>query len=48
MKLMAAIAITVMIIGVIGLVVWLTEVTDWLIRIALIFIAIVAAVYCSL
>ena len=28
MKLMAAIAITVMIIGVIGLVVWLTEVTD--------------------
>ena len=48
MKLMAAIAITVMIIGVIGLVVWLTEVTDWLIRIVLIFIAIVAAVYCSL
>lgn len=48
MKLMAAIAITVMIIGVIGLVVWLTEVTDWLIRIVLIFIVIVAAVYCSL
>lgn len=48
MKLMAAIAITVMIIGAIGLIVWLTEITDWLIRIVLIFIAIVAAVYCSL
>lgn len=48
MKLMAAIAITAMIIGAIWLIVWLTDITDWLIRIVVVFIAIVAIVYCNL
>lgn len=48
MKLMAAIAITAMIIGAIWLTVWLTEITDWIFRIVLIIVAIVAIVYCNL
>ena len=48
MKLMAAIAITAMIIGAIWLIVWLTEITDWIFRIVLIIVAIVAIVYCNL
>jgi len=48
MKLMAAIVITAMIIGAIALIVWLTEITDWLFRIALVLVAIVGIVYCNL
>lgn len=48
MKLLAAIVITIMIIGVIGLMVWLTEITDWLIRIIVVIVWMVAVVYCSL
>ena len=47
-KLVAAIAITAMITGAIGLMVWLTEITDWLIRIIVVIIWMVAVVYCSL
>ena len=47
-KLLAAIAITTIIIGVIGLMIWLTEITDWLIRMIVIIAWIVAIVYCSL
>lgn len=48
MKLITAIGITAIIIGVIGLIVWLSDITDWRFRIILVFIGIVALVYCNL
>ena len=47
-KLLAAIIITTMIIGAIVLMVWLTEITDWIFRIVFVIVAIVAIVYCNL
>lgn len=48
MKLLAAMVITMIIIGVIALIVWLTEITNWIFRIVLIIVAVVGIVYCSL